>query len=480
MPIFAPTFCSINDQVSFLPAFTFYFPTGPQSVTPRQQTLFYSNACYLILRFKAISCCLSNLISAFITRRSLIMDNDPDNLKMLLRLVRPDLPGGWVNPGRFKVWSPPEDPDRPGLPYAPGFTAEIEPHEAPPPFGDDAALYGPSPRRPLSDIDLNTITQSALVVSHPPLETGSVTTTAAGAGPTPEGQAQTAQMTITTPIRIGCENDAQVVICTIKQAGKEPFRAVAKIFDALYYRFRRAIAPAPRDVTAQADMDYTTEAAAYKRLAEAGGTGVAAPRYYGSWTLRLPITSRGVWQLRPVRLLLIERLDGVDLKSLRIQNNPMHDSPDAFHLPEDYRLEVMAQVLDSYVRMLHWGVEHNDLAPRNVILVTASDATRAARPLMTTTTGMTVPRAVLVDFNVAIVHGRTIKGKHPHEDLARPVNPMEWFWISALDDEFQGWVPREWTDTLRPLQEWLMRRFGTEEQRALYQPVTKKLEFATY
>lgn len=405
------------------------------------------------------------------------MDTDGDNLRALIRYLRPDLPGASADPMNLKLWSPPEDPDKPSLPYIPGFTTRIESHEAPPPFGDDE-LYGPSPRRDLSDIDLNTVTQSALVLSHPPLEADSSNTATAGSTP---GQHQTAQLTVTSPIRTGCGGGAQIVICTITQAGKQPFYAVAKIFDALYYRFRKNLAPAPRDVTAQADMDYATEAAAYKRLADVGGTGVTAPKYYGSWTLRLPITSRGVSQLRPVRLLLIERLEGIDLKGLQIQNSSsVHDDLklDAFHLPEDYRLEVLAQVLDSHVRMLRWGVNHRDLAPRNVVLVT--DTAGTARPVTTTNTGITIPRAVLIDYNVAIVYSCTVDGKHPHENLARPVNPMEWFWISPLADDFEGWVPQEWTDSPRKLQEWLTRRFGTEDQRALYEPVTKDLQFADY
>jgi hypothetical protein len=261
------------------------------------------------------------------------------------------------------------------------------------------------------------MTENALVVSHPPLETSSVTTPA---GSTAEiAQDQTAQLTVTSPIRVRCEDGAQIVICTITQAGKQPSNAVAKVFDALYYHFRYDLAPRPRDVMVYADMDYASEAAAYKRLVEVGITGSAAPKYYGSWTLRPPITSRGVSQLRPVRLLLMERLEGVDLKGLRIQNSLADDEPDAFHIPEDYRLEVLAQALDSYVRMLHLGVDHKGLAPRNVVLV----ADTTPRP-STAGTGSTIPRVVLINYNIAIVYGRIIKGKHPHENLTHPVNPM--------------------------------------------------------
>lgn len=384
---------------------------------------------------------------------------DDDNLQRLLHLLNPDRP-----PTPFpEAWSPPPDPDRPVVPYMPGFKVQIQTHAAPPPFGDER-LYGPWPRRHISDTELETTTQSALVVSHPPLETTAP----------PDTRIETAQLAITSYIRIGCAARAQLVLCTLtRDDGEPPIEVVAKVFDALYYRFSYELAPRPRDVVAEADKDYAAEAAAYEQLASAGATGQFAPKYYGSWTFRLPITSKGQSQMRPVRLVLIERLQGANLQDLQIQNSTgLQDGPDAFHLTEDYRLEVLARAMDAWVRALHCGVNQGDFAARNVMVAPAKAASTAV-PVY----GASISRVVLIDYNTAVVDSCTLQGRSTERDLARPVNPMQWFWRQAISGDFSGWVPAEWEGSYNLMREWLTRRFGSEEVRALYEPVTLELRF---
>ncbi|KAJ0120031.1 hypothetical protein J7T55_000884 [Diaporthe amygdali] len=364
------------------------------------------------------------------------MDLDDDNLERLLRVLDPNRPP--KAPPYF--WSPPADPYRPSLPYMPGFKAQIQSHVAPSPFSD-GEMYGPWPRKQLSNAELETVTQSALVMSHPPLEA----TTALSDTEIP---LETAQFTITSHISVGCEAGAQVVVCTVAKDGKSPFEAVAKIFDALYYRFSHSIASRPRDVTAEADKDYAAEAAAYERLTSVGRASKVTPTYYGSWTFNLPILSMGVQQMRPI-----------------------HDGPDSFHLSEDYCLEVLAHAMNAYVRVLHCGVEQNDFASRN-FLVCPKDTNINAD-----ITGTSMPRVTLIDYNTAIVYSRTRYGTSMEETLALPVNPMQWFWKQAVGGDFPGWVPRDWEGSRKPMQEWLVQTFGSEEQRALYEPVAKELKF---
>lgn len=387
------------------------------------------------------------------------MDSDNDMLEAMRRVLDPNRPPRV--PPRF--WSPPEDPDRPSIPYLLGFKAHIQSHVAPAPFGSER-LYGSWPREQVSNAELQTLTQSALVVSHPPIE----------AKTTPsemEVPSETAQLTIISHISIGCGAGAQVVVCNVAKEGEPPFQAVAKIYDALYYRFSHNIAMLPRDVTAEADKDYATEAAAYKQLTSAGRAGQVTPAYYGSWTFNLPISSGGVHEMRPVRLVLIEHLQGSNLKGLRIQNSAQFpDRPDAFHLPEEYRLEVLARAMDAYVRALHCGVDQNDFAARNVMTSTKDTSTT------TDTTDAGIPRVALVDYNTAIVYSCTLGGRSTEEKLALPVNPMEWFWTHAIGGDFVGWVPPEWEASQKLMQKWLVQRFGSEGQRALYEPVTEELK----
>lgn len=120
----------------------------------------------------------------------------------------------------------------------------------------------------------------------------------------------------------------------------------------------------------KADKDYKTEATAYEHLRKHSQTGSFAPEYYGSWTFILPITVKGNLQHRAIQLVLIERLDGASIRDTRIRNSMDFRSPkDSFHLPEEYRLEILARAMDGYVKQLKIGVDQRDFAARNVGLV---------------------------------------------------------------------------------------------------------------
>lgn len=326
-----------------------------------------------------------------------------------------------------------------------------------------------SPPRPqLSMQYMKSVPQRELVVDNPPLETAPL-------------QAETTQLTINTPISVGSANGAQVVTCSITpdvESAGPSFQAVAKIYDPLYYSFKEWIAHAPRNVVTEADKDYSREAAAYEYLQETGQTGSFAPAYYGSWTFVLPITSRGKSQTRPIRLILIECLGGTSIRGSLIQNGPEREGKDAFHYPEGYRLEVLALAMDGYVRQLHSGIDQLDFADRNVMLAPRGPSTEPGQSLPVAA-GLSLPRVVLVDYNAAIVYTQSNRGRPPHMDWPRPCNPMWYFWDESMDD-FGGWVPLKWHHNPKFMQEWLQKRFGTEEMRKLYAPVEAELVFRDY
>lgn len=206
----------------------------------------------------------------------------------------------------------------------------------------------------------------------------------------------------------------------------------------------------------------------------AGETGRGVTEFYGSWTFNLPITSNGVVCQRPVRMVLVEQIEGVDLQSSLIHNDYVdYRRIDAFHLPEDYRLQVLARILEIHARCLHLGVDHGDLVSRNVMLATDTSAELSTGH----NTIITIPRVVLVDFNVSAVYSGTTLGKHYWGGVNRPANPLEVCWHQCLAVNFEGWTPREWEDSHRLQQQWLLERFGSEEHRAIYEPVTNELEF---
>lgn len=124
--------------------------------------------------------------------------------------------------------------------------------------------------------------------------------------------------------------------------------------------------------------------------------------------------------MRPIRLILIKHLRGSNLKGLRIRNSADFQADrTAFHLPKEYRLEVLARAIDAYVHALHCGVKQNDFADRNVVLCSEDTS------ITTHMTGTDIPRVVLVDYDVAIVYSCILGGRRAEESSALPVNPMQ-------------------------------------------------------
>lgn len=358
-------------------------------------------------------------------------------------------------PRYVQFWSPPEDPDKPALPYLPGFNATIHRHD----------IAGTEPRPYLSEEYMKTVTQSESVVANPPVEPSSSATLA-------DAQ-ETAQLTVTAPIAIEAERGPQIVACTVtpcQQDGTEtsrPFQAAAKIYDPLYYSFKKDIGDHPRDCVYAADKAYRVETAAYEHLRTSGQCGSFAPIYYGSWTFALPITIHGKPQTRNVRLVLMELFNAASIQGTRRQNNPDRSmGTDSFHYPEEYRLEVLARAMDGYTKQLNTGLIQNDFAGRNVILVTDTSGDSHGDMVC----GLAMPRIVLIDYNIA-----EINELRPEQVAGPPDNPAVVFWQEYLWHDFPGWVPNEWADG-KFQHEWLLRRFvADDDQRQLYYPVPEEL-----
>lgn len=274
--------------------------------------------------------------------------------------------------------------DKPDCPFLPGFSAEIRRHH----IGADTAL------KPLvSGKFSETVTHSEAVVLEPPKDAFRpkdmqsrrvggrlVYTTLGEETPTTtraiEKPAETAHLAVTAALAVGTARGPKAVACTVTPCHVDgtteppkPFQAAAKICDPLYYNF--AEADHPRDCVSDAEKDYRTKTAACEQLAakDPGHRDSSRPEYYGSWTLNLPITIKGQPRTRNVQLILIELLDGATIESLRVQNTPFRGT-DAFHYPKEYRTEVLARALEGYARQLDSGLDQNDFAGRNVMLVT--------------------------------------------------------------------------------------------------------------
>ncbi|KAK2599837.1 hypothetical protein N8I77_011560 [Diaporthe amygdali] len=341
------------------------------------------------------------------------------------------------------------DPDKPNCPYLPDLEVDISTHTAPLPFGGGMYPLGSYPWR--KEKWLYSVTQTTHVITHPPLETP------------PSVQENTVRLVVTKSLAIGNARGAQVLLCSIIPygEGEKTFEAVAKIYDPLYYPPFSEIGSYPLDVVGDADEDYSKEAAAYKCLERAGQTGLFAPAFFGSWTFSFPTSYKQEIHQRKIRLILIEYIPGICMRDLFVQNGL--NQINATHLSEEYRLEVLAILLDGVAKQCHAGVDQRDLSPRNVI-ITPPPKPKETRP----------QRVVLIDYNISTVYELTEYGKRPSQLAKLPPNPMELFWTASLSD-LAGWVPPGLCYDRRLQQEWLRSEFGGEKK-VLYEPLEKELK----
>jgi hypothetical protein len=139
----------------------------------------------------------------------------------------------------FHFWSPPEDPERPALPYVSVFTVTITEHVPPQPFGLPSVYPRIEPPYDTSDGHLKTLTQARLIVTCPPIEANDDTD-----GAVPKKPAK-ATLKVDRPIAVKDWRGQQLVVCTVTPQDRhgKSFQAVANIFDPLYYSFENKNAP---------------------------------------------------------------------------------------------------------------------------------------------------------------------------------------------------------------------------------------------
>jgi hypothetical protein len=312
-------------------------------------------------------------------------------------------------------------------------------------------------------VDLKSVTQTELVLAHPQLDHPNTVSSSPAA---------TATLTILETLAVADGRGAQLVVCSVtpNPCPETPDVFVAKIFDPLYYSFECLhAANVAEDVSWLADVDYTHEAAALNYLEgmrKAGRTGLAAPKYYGSWTFSLPITHAGVEVQRSVRLVLMENIKGHSILDICL------DQALFSQYTEADRLDILAMVLDGSVRQCHAGVHQRDLAARNVIL------RPAPTPSPSESNKQPLPQPIIIDYNGAVVFELSRNGKRPCQLTKLPANPIDFFWNSTFH-EFYGWIPPMWQFSPRLGQQWMKERFGGEAVASQYEPVRDGLEFST-
>ena len=307
-------------------------------------------------------------------------------------------------------WSPPEEPLMPPIPYLPGRRFTIRRVIPPPPFAANYWEHAPQElksffekNRGYSEEDLKSTTKVDLCRSITPLPCRAVD--------------EWIDLDIVGDIAIGDDRRSQLVVA--ETAGSSISVSsnglVAKIYDPLYGSLEsRHVCGIPTDIIETADAKFTCEAAAYTELDPRLGGSVIL-KYYGSWKLELLFTTSS--SPRTVYLILMEKVPGIPLARF---NPETHTSGE--------RLNVLAKVLEADTAMDFAGVDHRDLAPRNIICDRADfrDPDLEVR---------------VIDLDVAQVY-RLLGFEVPCLTHSHPVSPIERHWDGPIA-QMEDWADDE-------------------------------------
>lgn len=292
--------------------------------------------------------------------------------------------------------SPPSSQgDEVGL-YCPGKTLVLKRHIPPPPCGP---YYDHSaPPRPLLP---KRVPKLQWCLTHPPR-------------PGATDLQDTRTITFKASIRTGHQCGAQV---WLTDDG-----LVAKVYDPLYYCiFDREWKSDTINVTAEADQDYSNEAAAYSALQNTSVQGRSMPQYYGSWTAEVSIEVEGQEHVRQVRMILVEHIVGIQMMKL----NP-------FKLTRKARDSIMCKVIEAKTDILLAGLEHHDFEPRNIMIASSEFAVAGAESRFEDPD----LRVCIIDFAISAVY--ELAGE---ERLGAEYNNPLFFWAGADIYCGYGWLP---------------------------------------
>ncbi|KAB5566754.1 hypothetical protein GE09DRAFT_1108113 [Coniochaeta sp. 2T2.1] len=348
-------------------------------------------------------------------------------------------------PPRSPKWTPPPEPHKPYIPYRRGCRWTIYRHTSPRPFG---AYYASrdgereeGEREEVLHDELVKTTVTDLCHAHPPAE-----------GIT-HYDVEPRQIEIVEPLEVKDGHGAQIFVCRLDSDATE---YVAKVYDPLYYGYANLMwSDLPRDVTYAADGDYSREVAAYEHLEKESFPCPELPSYYGSWTFDVPTDARYTdprtgKHTRPVRMILMEHLDGKTMLDMNVARTPL-----------EHRFSIISRAMEINSRLGHIGINHNDVSQRN-IMVCGYDSPHQ------------VPsRVCLFDFNMAVVSQLSVvEDEYASKGKSLPYSPVDVWWDMGVF-EFINWFPEDWEDETREWHRWLLDTYRNSD---LYEPTQKTVE----
>ncbi|KAJ5584225.1 uncharacterized protein N7459_004025 [Penicillium hispanicum] len=215
-------------------------------------------------------------------------------------------------------------------------------------------------------------------------------------------------------------------------------RLVAKVYDPLYIDYDLGCF----NPFICVDQWYSHEANVYPVLSHLQGQGI--PKFYGSYSLDLPVDSQ---RTRTVRLILIEHIKGITMSQA---------NPESFSQPA--RQNILKSIVD-VESSIHKDFLLRDFKPRNIIIESP---------------GSDLPRAVLIDF-ASVYFDRLPDDPHTFAFrhklfLGEYISPLlRWTQRKGLPRTFAEWIDWEWDS-------WLEKEFAhtataiTPEMRQAYTP----------
>lgn len=203
---------------------------------------------------------------------------------------------------------------------------------------------------------------------------------------------------------------------------------VAKLYDPLYSDWENG----RLDPFQSSDHAFAAETKAYLHLKQVYGSLV--PRYFGSYSVEVPVPGDNTIHTRPVRAILYEYISGSPLDEIEADN-----------YSTSQRKAIMTAVINAYSILTQMDVAPLDFHPRNIILVSANEGEKA--------------EVRLIDFGMAWSGERMERdGYVPKPELEPRVDIVEHWYDKTMRDSMRdfAWLV-DW-----PWNEWLVEEYGKD------------------
>ncbi|KAH7324517.1 hypothetical protein B0I35DRAFT_424367 [Stachybotrys elegans] len=314
-----------------------------------------------------------------------------------------------------------EEPDAAEFPYRKGLQLTIKAHVPPGPFG----LGFQQKCVPRPGFTPKYEKKLDWCLKHSPVET--------------EPPENTVVRTLHITEEIACKpyRSAQVVGCYLDGVTERLF--VAKIYDALWYNSNTD------DVTLCSDSRYSREAAAYEAIQKVRLDGIYSPQYHGSWAFDLPVPGRENLT-RPVRMTITEKIDGLSQYDVLNMNLTSR-------IPPKDRLEILAITAEIWSELEYYGIRHNDMAPRNVML----EELNLKDPAM-----YKLPKIYLIDFETSHLLYHKDSERRPGLEGSSPRHPKYWLG-KYCPEEWLAWVPEPQRSDPDAWKSWVLQLWDDAE-----------------